>query len=72
VINRSRYVSDKLINRVEQVMEDLNYQPNLLAGSLRKKKTGTIGLVIPDSSNMLFADISKDLKIYSFRRIIIL
>jgi len=59
VINRSRYVSDKLINRVEKVMKDLNYQPNLLAGSLRKKKTGTIGLVIPDSSNMLFADISK-------------
>ncbi len=59
VINRSRYVSDKLINRVEQIMKDLNYQPNLLAGSLRKKKTGTIGLVIPDSSNMLFADISK-------------
>ncbi|MCD4670545.1 MAG: LacI family transcriptional regulator [Actinomycetia bacterium] len=59
VINRSRYVSDKLINRVEQAMKDLDYQPNLLAGSLRKKKTGTIGLIIPDSSNMLFADISK-------------
>jgi LacI family transcriptional regulator len=40
-------------------MEDLNYQPNLLAGSLRKKKTGTIGLLIPDNSNMLYADISR-------------
>lgn len=52
-------MSDRLLNRVEQAMKDLDYQPNLLAGSLRKKKTGTIGLVIPDSSNMLFADISK-------------
>jgi LacI family transcriptional regulator len=60
VINRSRYVSDKLINSVEQAIKDLDYQPNLLAGSLRKKKTGTIGLIIPDSSNMLFADISKN------------
>ena len=59
VINRTRYVSDRLVNRVEQTMKDLEYQPNLLAGSLRKKKTGTIGLLIPDSSNMLFADISK-------------
>ena len=41
-------------------MEDLDYQPNLLAGSLRKKKTGTIGLIIPDNSNMLYADISKN------------
>ncbi len=60
VINKSRYVSDKLINRVEQAMDELDYQPNLLAGSLRKKKTGTIGLIIPDNSNMLYADISKN------------
>lgn len=59
VINRSRYVSDKLLTRVEEAIEDLNYQPNLLAGSLRKKKTGTIGLLIPDSSNMLYAGISR-------------
>jgi len=59
VINRSRFVSDKLLARVEGAMEDLNYQPNLLAGSLRRKKTGTIGLIIPDNSNMLYADISR-------------
>jgi LacI family transcriptional regulator len=41
-------------------MDELDYQPNLLAGSLRKKKTGTIGLIIPDNSNMLYADISKN------------
>jgi len=40
-------------------MEQFDYQPNLLAGSLRKKKTGTIGLIIPDSSNMLFAKLSR-------------
>jgi DNA-binding LacI/PurR family transcriptional regulator len=68
VINRSRYVSDRLINRVEQAMKDLDYQPNLLAGSLRKKKTGTIGLIIPDSSNMLFADISKNLEDIFFEK----
>lgn len=51
-----------MINKVEKVMKDLNYQPNLLASSLRKKKTGTIGLVIPDSSNLLFADLSKNLE----------
>jgi LacI family transcriptional regulator len=62
VINRTRYVSDGLLCRVEKAMQDLDYQPNLLAGSLRKKKTGTIGLIIPDSSNMLYADISRSLE----------
>ncbi|MFA5015053.1 MAG: LacI family DNA-binding transcriptional regulator [Actinomycetota bacterium] len=62
VINDTRFVSDELIERVEKVMEDMDYQPNLLAGSLRKKKTGTIGLIIPDSSNTLFAKISKKIE----------
>ena len=33
----------------------MNYQPNLIAGSLRTKKTGIIGLIISDSSNLFFA-----------------
>jgi len=33
----------------------LDYQPNLLASSLKTKKTGTIGLIISDSSNLFFA-----------------
>jgi len=49
-------------------MEDLDYQPNLLAGSLRKKRTGTIGLIIPDSSNMLFAHMSKKLEDVFFEK----
>lgn len=62
VINRTRFVSDELIKRVEQTMIDLDYQPNLLARSLRKKKTSTIGLIIPDSSNMIFAEVSKNIE----------
>ena len=68
VINRTRFVSDGLIKQVEQAMKDLDYQPNLLAGSLRKKKTGTIGLIIPDSSNMLFAEMSKNIEDILFSR----
>lgn len=62
MINGTRFVSNELIERVEKVMEDMDYQPNLLAGSLRKKKTGTIGLIIPDSSNTLFAKVSKKIE----------
>ncbi|NQT66569.1 MAG: LacI family DNA-binding transcriptional regulator [Actinobacteria bacterium] len=68
VINRTRFVSDELIKRVEQTMIDLDYQPNLLAGSLRTKKTSTIGLIIPDSSNMIFAEVSKNIENILFSR----
>lgn len=55
VINKTRYVSPALIKKVTDTMEKLDYQPNLLAGSLRTKKTGSIGLIISDTSNLFFA-----------------
>ena len=55
VINKTRYVSPALIKKVNDAMEKLDYHPNLIAGSLRTKKTGTIGLIISDSSNLFFA-----------------
>ena len=33
----------------------MDYEPNLLASSLKTKKTGTIGLIVSDSSNLFFA-----------------
>jgi len=58
VFNDTRYVSDKLRKKVKEATERLDYHPNLMAGSLRSRKTKTIGLIIPDNSNPLFAAIS--------------
>ncbi len=59
VITGKRFVSDELKARVHQAMKDTGYRPNTLARSLRLGKTDTIGLVIPDSSNLFFAEISR-------------
>jgi LacI family transcriptional regulator len=59
VINKTRYVSPELTFKVESIMEELDYQPNMMAGSLRSKKTKTIGLIIPDSSNLIFSQIGQ-------------
>ncbi len=40
----------------------MDYHPNLIAGSLRSRKTKVIGLIVPDSSNALFADISRKIE----------
>jgi len=55
-------VSKELINKVEKAMKDLDYEPNVLAGSLRSKRSKTIGLLVPDSSNMFFAELSNNIE----------
>jgi len=62
VINETRYVSDELVYRVKNAMEELDYHPNLLASSLRGGETKTIGLIIPDISNQFFAEISRKIE----------
>jgi DNA-binding LacI/PurR family transcriptional regulator len=37
VINQSAYVSPELTKRVKQAIEELNYRPNAVARSLKKK-----------------------------------
>lgn len=59
VITGKRFVSEDLQNRVRQAMEKVGYRPNNLARSLRLGKTDTIGLIIPDNSNLFFAEISR-------------
>ena len=62
VINDTRYVSDDLKARVLGAMAALNYRPNTLARSLRSGRSRTIGLVIPDISNLFFAEISRKIE----------
>ena len=59
VINETRYVSDELRASVLAAMEELNYRPNVLARGLRRGETKTIGLVVPDNSNLFFAEVAR-------------
>ena len=67
VINETRYVSDDLKSRVLSAMTALNYRPNTLARSLRSGRSRTIGLVIPDISNLFFAEISRKIEDNGFK-----
>jgi len=58
VMNATRPVSDDVARRVRQAMDDLEYQPNLLARSLRKGQSLAIGMVVPDSVNPFFAEVA--------------
>jgi LacI family transcriptional regulator len=68
VINQTRFVSEELVQRVQDAMEELNYQPNTLARSLRMGETKTIGLIVPDNSNPFFAEVSRIIEDTSFEK----
>ncbi|MCD6099720.1 MAG: LacI family DNA-binding transcriptional regulator [Candidatus Marinimicrobia bacterium] len=64
VINSSSPVSEELKVRVYKAIEELHYEPNLLARSLRVGLTKLIGFVIPDITNPAFLTMVKGAEDY--------
>ena len=62
VINDSHYVSDDIKNRIIKSMKDLNYNPNLVARSLRSKKSNTIGIILPEISDMWVSELVRNIE----------
>lgn len=57
-----RPVSPATRARVEDAITALRYRPNAIARALRRGSTRTIGLLLPDSSNPLFAELSQEIE----------
>jgi len=64
VINKTRFVSTELVEKVEDAIRELNYRPRVSDEKKRRTRTGTIGLIIPDSSNPIFANLSSAIENY--------
>jgi len=56
VINQQPNVSSDVRQRVEAVIQETGYQPNLAAQTLVSKRTWMIGLVLPRSVSSFFTD----------------
>ncbi|QNQ81478.1 substrate-binding domain-containing protein [Lactobacillus sp. PV034] len=59
VVNGNNNVRKETRDRVLKVIERLHYQPNAVAQGLASKKTTTVGLIVPDFSNLHFAELSQ-------------
>ncbi|MFD2133739.1 LacI family DNA-binding transcriptional regulator [Pseudogracilibacillus auburnensis] len=62
VINNNGRISEKTRKKVKDVMEKLNYRPNMLASALMGKQTKTIGLLIPDLANPFFSELARSIE----------
>ncbi len=58
VINGSGYVSAKLREKVQSVIDKLEYHPNALARGLKSQRSHVIGILAPDIQNPFSAELA--------------
>jgi LacI family transcriptional regulator, galactose operon repressor len=59
VIRGTQRVSAALRERVNEAIQNLDYHPNELARGLKMRKTGILGMVLPDITNPFFPEIMR-------------
>jgi len=59
VLNRTRFVSDDLRERVMAAMRELDYEPNAAARMLSLKRSDTLGLIVSDIRNPFFSSVAR-------------
>lgn len=59
VINNKGSISENTRQKVQDVIDRVNYRPSGIARSLATKQTGTLGLIVPDVSNPFFAVLAR-------------
>lgn len=57
ILNGKSVVKDSTKQRVQEIMQDLNYHPNAVARSLQVERIFTIGIVIPDIANTYHSEV---------------
>ncbi|WP_338472052.1 catabolite control protein A [Niallia sp. XMNu-256] len=62
VVNGNPNVKPTTRKKVNEVIDRLGYRPNAVARGLASKKTTTVGVIIPDISNMIFAELARGIE----------
>lgn len=57
-INKSGYVSSESADLIQKVIDELDYIPNRNAKAIFKRKSGSIGLIVPSLVNPFFAELA--------------
>lgn len=62
VVNGNQNVKPATRKKVLKVIEELGYRPNAVARGLASKKTTTVGVIIPDISNSMYAELARGIE----------
>jgi DNA-binding LacI/PurR family transcriptional regulator len=66
VLNGDPRVGEAYRTRVLRAVEELDYRPNVLARNLRRQRTATIGVVVPDIENPHFGELVRSVEDQAF------
>lgn len=62
VVNGNQNVKPATRKKVLDVIERLEYRPNAVARGLASKKTTTVGVIVPDISNVFYAELARGIE----------
>lgn len=62
VLAKETSVKQRLREKVETAVAELNFKPNLMARALRTNQIDVIGLIVPDITNPFFAQLAKSIE----------
>nr|WP_318383702.1 ribose operon transcriptional repressor RbsR [uncultured Enterobacter sp.] len=68
VINKDRFVSEAVTEKVDAAIKSLNYAPSALARSLKLNQTRTIGMLITASTNPFYSELVRGVERSCFER----
>lgn len=66
VINNNGRFSEETRKKVENVIAQYSYKPNMVARSLRTSKSECIGVLVPNINNEFFSTIVLEIENYLF------
>lgn len=67
MINGTGYVSEGSRKRIEEAIRELNFIPNERARNLSRKKSGIVGVIIPDFQTPFYASFIRQVEIELYR-----
>ncbi|HNX56136.1 MAG TPA: LacI family DNA-binding transcriptional regulator [Prolixibacteraceae bacterium] len=56
---KEKRVGKEVVEKIRKAADEMNYQPNQIARSLRKGTTSTIGLIVADIANPFFGQLAR-------------
>jgi LacI family transcriptional regulator len=67
-LSGSRPVSEELAKTIRRAADDLGYSGNIIASSLRRSRTDTVGMVVPSIANPFFTSLVVNVEHVLFQR----
>lgn len=60
--NKESKISESTKEKILQTAKEMNYKPNMVAISLKQRRSKTIGLIVPDIRNSFFSSLARGIE----------